>query len=120
MMYIEYAYSVDACTIFFLNDLSSSLKILCGLLTFSPFVSFVDPASVLEHALELQKRAHKAQDLEIENKKLRETLDEYNNEFAEVKNQGSFQIFSLVLNVLDQINFFCGKGSLFLQGCFQN
>lgn len=35
-----------------------------------------------------QKRAQKAQDLEIENQKLRETLDEYNKEFAEVKNQG--------------------------------
>lgn len=27
-------------------------------------------------------------DFEIENKKLRETLNEYNTEFAEVKNQG--------------------------------
>ena len=29
------------------------------------------------------------QDYEIENKKLRETLEEYNTEFAEVKNQGT-------------------------------
>ena len=28
------------------------------------------------------------QDYEIENKQLRETLEEYNSEFAEVKNQG--------------------------------
>ena len=28
------------------------------------------------------------QDYEIENKQLRETLEEYNTEFAEVKNQG--------------------------------
>lgn len=54
---------------------------------YKKLIDIPDPASVLEHALELQKRAHKAQDLEIENKKLRETLDEYNNEFAEVKNQ---------------------------------
>ena len=38
--------------------------------------------------LQLQKRAQKVQDLEIENKQLRETLEEYNHEFAEVKNQG--------------------------------
>ena len=30
-----------------------------------------------------------SQDYEIENKQLRETLDEYNTEFAEVKNQGT-------------------------------
>lgn len=46
-----------------------------------------DPGAVLEHALQLQKRAQKVQDLEIENKQLRETLEEYNQEFAEVKNQ---------------------------------
>ena len=44
--------------------------------------------SVLEYALQLQKKVQRAQDLEIENKQLRETLDEYNHEFAEVKNQG--------------------------------
>ena len=31
-----------------------------------------------------------SQDFEIENKKLRETLNEYNTEFAEVKNQGIY------------------------------
>ena len=40
----------------------------------------------------MQKKAHKAQDLELENKKLRETLEEYNNEFAEVKNQGKLAL----------------------------
>ncbi|XP_064620194.1 homeobox protein cut-like 1 isoform X3 [Lineus longissimus] len=50
-------------------------------------IDLPDPVPVLEHALQLQKRAHKSQDLEIENKQLRETLDDYNNEFAEVKNQ---------------------------------
>ena len=48
-----------------------------------------DPVSVLEHAQNVQKKAHKAQDLEIENRQLRETLAEYNHEFAEVKNQGT-------------------------------
>lgn len=52
-----------------------------------------DPVPSLEHALEIQKKARKASDLELENKKLRETLDEYNNEFAEVKNQGKLLFF---------------------------
>ncbi len=52
---------------------------------------------MLEHALDIQKRAHKAQDLELENKKLRETLDEYNNEFAEVKNQGTVSNASYIV-----------------------
>ena len=36
-----------------------------------------------------QKSATRLSDIEIENTKLRETLAEYNNEFAEVKNQGT-------------------------------
>ena len=52
------------------------------------FFFLLDPVGVLEHAQDIQKKAHKAQDLEIENQKLRETLQEYNHEFAEVKNQG--------------------------------
>ena len=32
------------------------------------------------------------QDYEIENKQLRETLEEYNTEFAEVKNQGIIHV----------------------------
>ena len=57
------------------------------------FLSFLlpDPSPALEHAQTIQKRAQKVQDLEIENKQLRETLDEYNHEFAEVKNQGESQ-----------------------------
>ena len=43
---------------------------------------------MLEQAIQAQKRAQKVSDLEIENKQLRETLEDYNNEFAEVKNQG--------------------------------
>ena len=58
----------------------------------SKFVS--DPVSVLEYALQVQKRAQRVQDLEIENKQLRETLAEYNHEFAEVKNQGTYLIIN--------------------------
>jgi len=47
-----------------------------------------DPVPVLEHAQQLQKKAHRAHDLEVENQQLRGRLDEYDNEFAEVKNQG--------------------------------
>lgn len=43
---------------------------------------------MLDHAIQLNKKVQRAQDLEVENQKLRETLNEYNSEFAEVKNQG--------------------------------
>ncbi|XP_022344162.1 homeobox protein cut-like 1 isoform X3 [Crassostrea virginica] len=46
-----------------------------------------DPVPVLDYALQIQKKAHRVSDLEIENKQLRDTLEEYNHEFAEVKNQ---------------------------------
>lgn len=49
---------------------------------------FADPVVALEHAMTIQKKMQRMQDLEIENKQLRETLEEYNTEFAEVKNQG--------------------------------
>ncbi|XP_059177157.1 homeobox protein cut-like 1 isoform X2 [Physella acuta] len=54
---------------------------------YKKLIDLPDPVPVLEHAQNLQKKAHKVQDLEIENKQLRETLEEYNHEFAEVKNQ---------------------------------
>ena len=44
---------------------------------------------MFEQAEVQQKKLVSAQDLEIENKKLRETLAEYNTEFAHVKNQGT-------------------------------
>jgi len=58
------------------------------MMTTTTTTMIADPAPVLEHAQQLQKKAHRAQDLEIENQQLRGRLDEYNNEFAEVKNQG--------------------------------
>ena len=51
------------------------------------FLPSPDPISVLEQALVLQQRVQQAQDHEIEVKQLRETLQEYNVEFAQVKNQ---------------------------------
>ena len=47
-----------------------------------------DPIPLLEQALSHQSRLMSLSDLEVENIKLRETLDEYNKEFAHVKNQG--------------------------------
>ncbi|KAI7800678.1 cut-like homeobox 1b isoform X1 [Triplophysa rosa] len=46
-----------------------------------------DPGSVLELCQQLQLKVQKMNDIETENQKLRETLDEYNKEFADVKNQ---------------------------------
>eukprot|EP00794_Sanderia_malayensis_P014305 gene14305-15793_t len=46
-----------------------------------------DPVPVLEQAQQQQQHLIKFKDLEIENQKLRETLDEYHVEFKEVKNQ---------------------------------
>ncbi|GFR72905.1 homeobox protein cut-like 1 [Elysia marginata] len=56
---------------------------------YKKLIDIPDPSPALEHAQSIQKRAQKVQDLEIENKQLRETLDEYNHEFAEVKNQAA-------------------------------
>ncbi|XP_076348050.1 homeobox protein cut-like 1 [Tachypleus tridentatus] len=47
-----------------------------------------DPVPALELFQSAQQKALRVQDLEIENKQLRETLNDYNEEFKEVKNQG--------------------------------
>lgn len=66
-----------------------------------------DPVPVLEYALQIQKKAHRVSDLEIENKQLRDTLDEYNHEFAEVKNQG-IHIFKKMIHKFKTVtNFHC-------------
>ncbi len=57
---------------------------------YKQLIDVPDPIPVLENAQRMQKKAERSQDLELENKKLRETLEEYNNEFAEVKNQEGF------------------------------
>ncbi|XP_068748257.1 protein CASP-like isoform X1 [Montipora capricornis] len=46
-----------------------------------------DPLPILEQSVLQQQKVSKLQDYEIENKQLKETLEEYNTEFAEVKNQ---------------------------------
>ncbi|KAM8975561.1 protein CASP isoform 2-T2 [Pelodytes ibericus] len=46
-----------------------------------------DPVPVLDLGQQLQLKVQRMHDIETENQKLRETLDEYNKEFAEVKNQ---------------------------------
>ncbi len=48
-----------------------------------------DPVGPLESALQWQKKAQRVTDLEVENANFRETLEQYNAEFAEVKNQGT-------------------------------
>ena len=50
-------------------------------------MSFADPIPVLEQAIGQQQKLMQSQDHEIEVKQLRETLQEYNSEFAHVKNQ---------------------------------
>lgn len=47
-----------------------------------------DPTPALEAGQQLQVKLQKMHDVETENQKLRETLEEYNRELAEVKNQG--------------------------------
>ncbi|XP_075450450.1 protein CASP isoform X4 [Ascaphus truei] len=46
-----------------------------------------DPVPALDLGQQLQLKIQRMHDIETENQKLRETLDEYNKEFAEVKNQ---------------------------------
>lgn len=45
----------------------------------------------LDLGQQLQLKVQRLHDIETENQKLRETLEEYNKEFAEVKNQGGCQ-----------------------------
>ncbi|XP_073257283.1 protein CASP-like [Porites lutea] len=54
---------------------------------YKKLVDVPDPLPLLEQSVIQQQKVAKLQDYEIENKQLRETLDEYNTEFAEVKNQ---------------------------------
>lgn len=50
--------------------------------------SCADPVPALDLGQQLQLKVQRLHDIETENQKLRETLEEYNKEFAEVKNQG--------------------------------
>ncbi|XP_063722033.1 protein CASP-like isoform X2 [Symsagittifera roscoffensis] len=57
------------------------------LTVYKRIVEAPDPVPSLEFVQSIQTKASKVADLELENGKLRETLSEYNKEFAEVKNQ---------------------------------
>ena len=54
---------------------------------YKQLIDLPDPKPALENAQQIKKKSERVQDLEIENKQLRETLDDYNVEFAQVKNQ---------------------------------
>ncbi len=57
-----------------------------------------DPVSALEAAQQLQVTVRKMHDLETENQRLKDTLQEYEREIAEVKNQGKHQLLNAVWN----------------------
>uniref|UniRef100_H2Z2L7 Protein CASP n=1 Tax=Ciona savignyi TaxID=51511 RepID=H2Z2L7_CIOSA len=54
---------------------------------YKKLIELPDPVAALEQAEAYQRKNQRLNDVEMENAKLRETLDEYNKEFAEVKNQ---------------------------------
>ncbi|KAL4647659.1 protein CASP isoform X3 [Arapaima gigas] len=54
---------------------------------YKKLIDVPDPVPVLEAGQQLQLKVQRMHDVETENQKLRETLEEYNKEFAEVKNQ---------------------------------
>lgn len=56
------------------------------------FSSHADPVPALDLGQQLQLKVQRLHDIETENQKLRETLEEYNKEFAEVKNQGRWEM----------------------------
>ncbi|XP_040311989.1 protein CASP isoform X1 [Herpailurus yagouaroundi] len=53
----------------------------------APLPDVPDPVPALDLGQQLQLKVQRLHDIETENQKLRETLEEYNKEFAEVKNQ---------------------------------
>ena len=55
--------------------------------------SLADPVPALDLGQQLQLKVQRLHDIETENQKLRETLEEYNKEFAEVKNQGWWKMY---------------------------
>ncbi len=53
---------------------------------------YTDPVPQLESVNQLQKKVVRLSEFELENKQLRDTLEEYNQEFASVKNQGNYKV----------------------------
>lgn len=64
--------------------------------------------SALETAQQLQLKVQRMHDIETENQKLRETLEGYTQEIAEVKNHGEADTHTLSEPILDQ----CDRPSL--------
>ncbi|XP_062844252.1 cut-like homeobox 1b isoform X2 [Trichomycterus rosablanca] len=54
---------------------------------YKKLIDVPDPVPALELGQQLQLKVQRMHDIETENQKLRETLEDYNKEFAEVKNQ---------------------------------
>ncbi|TRY89080.1 hypothetical protein DNTS_009802 [Danionella cerebrum] len=50
-----------------------------------------NPVPALELSQQLHLKVQRMNDIDTENQKLRETLEEYNKEFADVKNQGNYR-----------------------------
>ena len=60
----------------------------------------LDPVPLLELVSNLQSKVARLQDTELEVKQLRDTLQEYNEEFRQVRNQGHVHFLSIIF-------FFC-------------
>uniref|UniRef100_A0A2P2I5R5 Protein CASP n=1 Tax=Hirondellea gigas TaxID=1518452 RepID=A0A2P2I5R5_9CRUS len=54
---------------------------------YKSIIEITDPVPSLEYCIGLEKKLGRYVDLEIENKNLRETMREYNEEFKEIRNQ---------------------------------
>jgi hypothetical protein len=56
----------------------------------------LDPVPLLELVSNLQSKVARLQDTELEVKQLRDTLQEYNEEFRQVRNQGKVHVLSVI------------------------
>ena len=63
----------------------------------------LDPVPLLELVSNLQSKVARLQDTELEVKQLRDTLQEYNEEFRQVRNQGKVHFLSVIFYYF----FFC-------------
>merc|ERR1712021_300891 len=56
---------------------------------YAKIIELPDPLPALEQAEVMQKKAHKLGEIEIENQKLKDTINTYKKDFAEMKNNES-------------------------------
>ena len=70
----------------------------------------LDPVPLLELVSNLQSKVARLQDTELEVKQLRDTLQEYNEEFRQVRNQGKVHFLSVIFLLL----FFSGCSRSYL------